>query len=102
MQACAPFALLLSLLLLVGASAQSNPQIDLLGYGSIVAVPNPPLVGDVTTVFVVVGNDGNVRATGVSVTLAWNLFGLSFAGWEDIGTQVASPVLSHAFAIQCM
>eukprot|EP00961_Rhodomonas_salina_P165023 2223754-Rhodomonas_salina.1 len=59
------------------------------GYGSIVASPNPPVVGSPTTIRVTVSNSGTEAAHGVQVKLSFNTWGVVFDGWQEIETQTA-------------
>ncbi|MBI5504335.1 MAG: hypothetical protein HY899_06015 [Deltaproteobacteria bacterium] len=70
----------------VGALAAANPGLPFYGYGSIVPVPSPAIVNETTVTTVTVSNDGDAPATNVQVKLSYNDWGVTFSGWQQIGT----------------
>jgi len=78
------------------ADNSANPRIWYLGYNDITFSPNPPVIGDVTSIHVRLGNSGKQPASGVEVTLSWAEFGLAFNGYELIGTQVAAELAAES------
>lgn len=78
---------LLGALLFQGADALAgaNPSIGW-NYGTIVATPHYPIVGESTHIDVVVNNPGDVPASNVQVRISFNDWGVTFQGWQEIAT----------------
>jgi hypothetical protein len=74
------------------AAAQANPGLPFYGYGSIVATPAYPVVGENTHITVAVGNSGPATATNVQVRLSFNDWGVTFMGWQEIGTTTLASI----------
>lgn len=68
------------------AMAGANPFMEFYGYGKIVPVPNPAIVNETTAITVTVDNNGDAAATNVQVQLSYNDWGVTFFGWQQIGT----------------
>ena len=68
------------------ASTGANPGLAFYGYGQIVADPPYPVVGQPANVAVTVTNSGDAPATNVAVKLSFNDWGVTFNGWQEIGT----------------
>lgn len=66
--------------------AGANPAIPFYGGGTIVATPHYPIVGEATRIDVTVGNPGDAAATHVQVRISFNDWGVTFNGWQEIGT----------------
>lgn len=66
--------------------AQANPAIPFYGYGAIVANPAYPIVGQNTVITITVSNSGTSPATNVQVKASFNDWGVTFMGWQEIGT----------------
>ncbi len=74
------------------AHAQANPAIPFYGYGAIVANPSFPIAGENAVITVTVGNPGSSAATNVQVKLSFNDWGVTFFGWQEIGTQTIASI----------
>jgi hypothetical protein len=74
------------------ATAQANPGMPFYGYGSIVANPAYPVVNENTHITVTVGNTGPAAATNVLVKLSFNDWGVTFMGWQEIGTATVASI----------
>lgn len=74
------------------ALGDANPGLPFYGYGSIVATPSSPIAGENATIVVTVGNSGADEATNVQVKLSFNDWGVSFMGWQEIGTQTIPSI----------
>jgi hypothetical protein len=74
------------------ARAQANPGIPFYGYGAIVATPSYPIVGQNAVITVTVGNNGTAPATNVQVKASFNDWGVTFFGWQEIGTQTIASI----------
>lgn len=86
-------ALAISLGLLAStAHGGANPKIPAYGYGTIVPSPNPAVVSENTHITVAVENDGDATATNVMVKLSFNDWGVTFQGWQEIGTVALSSL----------
>jgi hypothetical protein len=75
--------------LLAGAAAAhagANPGLPFYGYGAIVSEPAYPVVGENAHITVTVSNNGDTAATNVQVRLSFNDWGVTFFGWQEIGT----------------
>lgn len=70
----------------VKASTGANPGLAFYGYGQIVADPPYPVVGQPANLTVTVSNSGDAPATNVAVKLSYNDWGVTFQGWQEIGT----------------
>ncbi len=68
------------------AFAGADPAFDLYGYQQIVATPSPAIVDETTDITVMVSNLGDAPATNVVVKLSFNDWGVTFQGWQEIGT----------------
>lgn len=79
------------------ATRLANPRIDGYGYQAITVNPNPAVVFQNTHIDVKIGNSGANSASGITVDLAFNDWGLSFNGWQPIGSQVELL----AFSVRC-
>lgn len=71
---------------------QANPAIPFYGYGAIVANPAYPVVGETAVITVTVSNTGSAPATNVQVKLSFNDWGVTFMGWQEIGTQTIPSI----------
>lgn len=72
-----------------GVSGQTdvNPTIPFYGSaGVITATPAYPIVGENTHIAVVVSNNGSQPASNVEVKISFNDWGVTFSGWQEIGT----------------
>ncbi len=87
------------------AFAGANPSIGW-NYGTIVATPHYPIVGETAKIAVLVTNPGDAVATGVQVKVSFNDWGVTFMGWQEIDTVPAPPIpaggsvtveVNHAF-----
>lgn len=67
------------------------------GYQAITVNPNPAIVYQNTHIDVKIGNSGANNAFGITVDLAFNDWGLSFNGWQPIGSQVSL----FPFTVRC-
>ncbi len=74
------------------AAAQANPGMPFYGYGSIIATPAYPVVNENTHITVTVGNSGPATATNVQVRLSFNDWGVTFTGWQEIGTATIASI----------
>lgn len=74
------------------ARAQANPSIPFYGYGAIVANPSFPIAGENAVINVTVSNTGDEAATNVQVKLSFNDWGVTFFGWQEIGTQTIPSI----------
>jgi hypothetical protein len=84
---------LLTLAMLPGiAGAQANPAIPFYGYGAIVANPSFPIVGENAVITVTVSNTGSSAASNVQLKLSFNDWGVTFMGWQEIGTQTIASI----------
>ena len=72
--------------------AQANPGMPFYGYGSIVSNPAYPIVGEAASIAVTVGNTGTAAATNVQVKLSFNDWGVTFQGWQEIGTATIAGI----------
>lgn len=68
------------------AQAGANPKLANYGYGEIVATPHYPIVGQTATIQVRISNDGDAPATNVQVKVSFNDWGVTFQGWQQIGS----------------
>lgn len=75
------------------ASAQANPKILNYGWGQIVANPHYPIVGETATISATIHNAGTAPATNVQVKLSFNDWGVTFMGWQQMGTTQTIPVI---------
>lgn len=75
------------------ASAQANPKLKDYGWGQIVANPHYPIVGETATISATITNDGVAPATNVQVKLSFNDWGVTFMGWQQMGTIQTIPVI---------
>ncbi len=73
-------------------AAQANPGLPFYGYGSIVATPAYPVVNEAAQITVTIGNTGPVAATNVQVKLSFNDWGVTFMGWQEIGTATLASI----------
>ncbi len=80
------------------ATRFANPRIDGYGYQAITVNPNPAVVYQNTHIDVSIGNSGANNAFGITVDLAFNDWGLSFNGWQPIGSQVTL----FTFTLRCL
>ncbi|HNQ88122.1 MAG TPA: CARDB domain-containing protein [Verrucomicrobiota bacterium] len=69
-----------------------NPQVPFYGWGSITATPAYPIVGENTHIQVVVGNTGDEPASNVQVQVSFNDWGVTFSGWQSIGTVIIPSI----------
>lgn len=67
------------------AFAGANPSIGW-NYGTIVATPHYPIVGESAKIEVTVTNPGDVPASNVQVKISFNDWGVTFQGWQEIDT----------------
>jgi len=86
----------LALTLLTGvetrsASAQAIPKLLNYGWGQIVANPHYPIVGETATISATISNGGTAPATNVQVKLSFNDWGVTFNGWQQMGTTQVIP-----------
>ncbi|MCC2668808.1 MAG: hypothetical protein K0Q72_1279 [Armatimonadetes bacterium] len=70
----------------VKASTSANPGLAFYGYQQIVANPPYPVVGQPANISVTITNSGDAPATNVAVKLSYNDWGVTFNGWQEIGT----------------
>jgi len=75
------------------AQAQANPGIANYGWGQIVATPHFPIVGETATISVSIRNNGTAPATNVQVKLSFNDWGVTFFGWQQLGTTQTIAVI---------
>lgn len=75
------------------ASAQANPKFLNYGWGQIIANPHYPIVGETATISATVANDGDAPATNVQVKLSFNDWGVTFMGWQQMGTTQTIPII---------
>ena len=73
------------------AHAGANPKITNYGWGQIIADPHYPIVGETATISVTIRNDGDAPATNVQVNLSFNDWGVTFMGWQQMGTTQTIP-----------
>ncbi len=88
-QSLAVVGVLSGLVLLADAGrveAAANPKLPFYGYNAIVPSPNPAIVNQNTSIAVSVENDGDATATNVGVAVNYNDWGVTFSGWQPIGT----------------
>jgi hypothetical protein len=75
------------------AQAAVNPFLPFYGSGgTITANPSYPIVGENTHLTVQVGNSGDQPATNVRVKVSFNDWGITFMGWQEIGTVVIPSI----------
>lgn len=74
------------------AFAGANPSIGW-NWGTIVATPHYPIVGETATIAVKVNNSGDTDASNVQVKVSYNDWGVTFFGWQEIDT-VTVPVIA--------
>ena len=67
------------------AFAGANPSISW-DYGTIIATPHYPIVGEPAHIAVVVTNPGDAPANNVQVKISYNDWGVTFQGWQEIDT----------------
>lgn len=75
--------------------ASANPSLageGMFGYGTIVVGTNPPVVGNDTVISVTVTNAGVNTATDVELLLFVNDWGITFGGWNEIGSQTVTEL----------
>lgn len=84
---------------LAGARAGVNPQVPFYGGGTIIATPAYPIVGENTHIEVVVGNTGDQPASNVQVQASFNDWGVTFFGWQAIGTVTIPSIPAGGTAI---
>jgi hypothetical protein len=85
---------ILSVLSAASAAASVNPTVPFYGSaGTITANPAYPIVGENTHIQVVVGNSGDQPASNVQVKVSFNDWGVTFNGWQEIGT-VTIPTIA--------
>lgn len=73
--------------------AGANPTLPFYGGGgTITAHPSYPIVGESTHIEVIVGNDGDAPATNVRVKVSFNDWGVTFMGWQEIGTVTVASI----------
>lgn len=94
----------LALTLLTGvgtrsASAQANPKLLNYGWGQIVANPHYPIVGETATISATISNGGTAPATNVQVKLSFNDWGVTFNGWQQMGTTQIIPVIAPGASV---
>lgn len=75
------------------AQAQANPMLLNYGWGQIVANPHYPIVGETATISATITNAGNAPATNVQVKLSFNDWGVTFMGWQQMGSIQTIPVI---------
>lgn len=75
------------------AQAQANPMLANYGWGQIVANPHYPIVGETATISATITNGGNAPATNVQVKLSFNDWGVTFMGWQQMGTIQTIPMI---------
>ncbi|MBM3493157.1 MAG: hypothetical protein FJX72_02360 [Armatimonadetes bacterium] len=80
------------------ARAQANPAMPFYGYGAIVANPAYPIAGENAVITVDVTNTGDQPATNVQVKLSFNDWGVTFMGWQEIGTETIASLPAGATA----
>jgi hypothetical protein len=76
----------------VTASPGANPGMAFYGYGQIVADPPYPVAGEPADLAVTITNSGDAPATNVAVKLSFNDWGVTFQGWQEIGTVIIPSV----------
>jgi hypothetical protein len=70
-----------------------NPFLPFYGSGgTITATPAYPIVGENTHIQVTVGNNGDQPASTVQVKVSFNDWGVTFMGWQEIGTVVIPSI----------
>lgn len=67
------------------AFAGANPSIGW-SYGTIIATPHYPIVGEPAHIAVMVTNPGDAPASNVQVKISYNDWGVTFQGWQEIDT----------------
>lgn len=71
----------------VSGQTGANPNIPFYGSGGVItATPAYPIVGENTHIAVTVGNNGSQAAANVRVKISFNDWGVTFSGWQEIGT----------------
>jgi hypothetical protein len=76
-----------------------NPNVPFYGGGTITANPAYPIVGENTHITVNVGNNGAAAASNVSVKISFNDWGVTFNGWQEIGTVVIPNIPAGGTAL---
>lgn len=77
------------------AQAGPNPSFPFYGWGSIVATPSSPIVGEEAHIAVYVTNSGDAPATNVKVKLSFNDWGITFWGWQEIGEITVASIAAN-------
>jgi len=91
---------------LLQAAAAADPGFPVYGHLAIKPEPSPGMVGEVNEITMLVQNFGAAAAMDVVVKLSFNDWGVTFQGWQEIGTVTiseiggsasVSEVLTHVF-----
>jgi hypothetical protein len=94
------FGLILYAICASPATASVNPNLPFYGSGgTITADPAYPIVGENTHLEVVVSNNGDADALSVQVKASLNDWGVTFSGWQEIGTVTIPSITAGGTAI---